>query len=227
MAKLIWRNIISWNKSLFAINVYCIPLSPISISHKAITFKHKSQGHLLYFLILFASIKVTLFNQIEQHQVTKESSLQNRKNLSGPLTRNKSPSPNGHCCPCLQTLPACTFDKLSSWLSCSACSYSSLLAPSSLSGIFLHSCLDTMVFVLHLRNTSKQGQLRPAVIQMLYFLPQPSLQLLVLKKAAYSQSLQVSCKCWNVSEMMHNWNWKGGMEKNSACSISGSSGCST
>lgn len=79
VAKIIGRNLISWNWPLFVINVYCAPVSPsISISHnnKAITFKHKSQAHLLYFLILFASIKVTLFNQIQQHQVTKESSLQ-------------------------------------------------------------------------------------------------------------------------------------------------------
>lgn len=168
LAKLIWRNVISWNYSLFATNVYCILLSPISISHKAITFKHKSQGHLLYFLILFASIKVTLFNQIEQHQVTKESSLQNRKNLSWPLTRNKSPSANGHHCPCLQILPACTLDKLSSWLSCSACSYSSLLAPSSLSGIFF-SIAAQMLWSLHCiwGTLFKQGQFRSAVIQML------------------------------------------------------------
>lgn len=94
LAKLIWRNIISWNWLLFAIKVYCVPVSPpISISHdnKAITFKQKSQASLLYFLILLASIKVTLFNQIQQHQVAKESSLQkkqtkNRKNSSWPVT---------------------------------------------------------------------------------------------------------------------------------------------
>lgn len=93
MAKLIWRNIISWNWPLLAIKVYCIPISPpTSISHdnKAITFKQKSQASLLYFLILFASIKITLFNQIQQHQVAKESSLQkqtkNRKNSSWPVT---------------------------------------------------------------------------------------------------------------------------------------------
>lgn len=82
MAKLIWRNIFSWNSPLFAINGYCVPISPsISISHnnKAIMFKHKSQAHLLYFLVFFASIEVTLFNQIQQHQVTKESSLQRER----------------------------------------------------------------------------------------------------------------------------------------------------
>lgn len=71
-AKIIWKNIFPWN---------CAPVSPpvsTTLSKKP-WFLTQSQAHLLDFLILFASIKVTLLDQIQQHQITKESSLQRER----------------------------------------------------------------------------------------------------------------------------------------------------